>query len=69
MNLKYMNKGIIIGIALAIIIGVSVIVVSGNNSVNISDISEVSIEEGNKSEPNRFTIELSESIGFSENRP
>jgi len=65
MNLKYMNKGIIIGIALAIIIGVSVIMVSGNNS----DISEVSIEEGNKSEPNRFTIELSESIGFSENRP
>ena len=65
-----MNKGIGIGIAIAIVIGIGIIVVSGNNSVNTSEkISEVSIDEDIKNESKSFTIGLSESVGFSENRP
>jgi len=64
-----MNKGIIIGIVLAIIIGVGVIVVLDNNSVNIENISEVSLDEGINNEPKNFSVGLSESVGFSENGP
>ena len=65
-----MNKGIIIGIAIAIIIGVGAIIVSGNNSSNDDKVgleeSEVRLEE---SEPKQFTVGLSEKVGFSENKP
>ncbi|KAF6248196.1 hypothetical protein C6990_01810 [Nitrosopumilus sp. b3] len=57
-----MNKGIIIGVAIAIIIGVGVLVASGNYS---EDISEISLEEEVKNEPKQFTIGLDESVGVS----
>lgn len=66
-----MNKGIIIGIAIAIIIGVGAIIVSGNISnngeqVGLEESEQVGLEE---SEPKQFTIGLSEKVGFSENKP
>jgi len=57
-----MNKGIIIGVAIAIVIGVIAITASSNNSGNTS---EAPLEEGIKSEPKQFNVEISESIGFS----
>ena len=56
-----MNKGILIGIAIAIIIGIGIVSLSdsGNNS-------EISIIEDVEDEPNQFTVELDESVGFSE---
>lgn len=66
-----MNKGIIIGISIAITIGVGVLVVSGNNSEDISEVSlgeevsEISLEEEIKNEPKQFTIGLDESVGVS----
>ena len=59
-----MNKGVIVGISIAIIIGVGILLVSGNYSEDISEISleeeasEISLEEEVKNEPKQFTIGL-----------
>ena len=65
-----MKKGIIIGIAI-IIIGGIVIAASQNISDDTSqntldDDNEVIINENVNIEPKQFTIELTESVGFSE---
>ncbi|MGY5149495.1 MAG: hypothetical protein ACW9W3_05480 [Candidatus Nitrosopumilus sp. bin_68KS] len=66
-----MNKGIIIGVSIAIIIGMGILVVSGNYLENISEISleeeidEISLEEVMKNKPKQFTIGLDESVGVS----
>ncbi|MBA4717609.1 MAG: hypothetical protein HRO68_00255 [Nitrosopumilus sp.] len=57
-----MKKGIIIGIAI-IIIGGIVIAASQNT---LDDDNEVIINENVNIEPKQFTIELTESVGFSE---
>lgn len=65
-----MNKGIIIGISIAIIIGVGVLIVSNNYSNEVNDISftevgETSLTEEVIPKPKQFTIGLEESVGFS----
>ena len=61
-----MNKGVIIGIAIAVIIGIGAIMVSSNYSENtIKDIND-SLNENTQGEPKQFTIGLEESVGFSE---
>ena len=60
---KFMKKGIIVGIVIAIIIVVSAVAVSQDDS---ADTSEISLNEDVQIEPKRFTVDLEESIGFSE---
>jgi len=60
-----MNKGIIIGIIIAIIIGASVVAISYNGSDENPDV--VDSEEG--SEPKEFTVNLEENMGFQEQPP
>ena len=68
-----MNKGLIIGIAIAIIVGVGVLMVIGDSSDFNEEFSldeknaQVSLDE--KNEPKQFSIGLSEKVGFSENKP
>ena len=57
-----MNKGIIIGISIAVIIGIGALAVSANYSDD--SISEISLDEDIKSEPKQFTVGLEESVGF-----
>lgn len=63
-----MNKGIIIGISVAIILGIGAIAVSNNYSSEVSEtsiteeVNETSITEEVK--PKQFTIGLEESVGF-----
>jgi len=71
-----MKKGIIVGIVIAIIIGVSALAVSQDNSDDTSEIfldenveidsSEISLSEDVEREPKSFTVDLEESVGFSE---
>jgi len=57
-----MNKGIIIGVVIAIIIGVSAISISNYSSDNTN---EVSPDEDIENEPKQFTVGLDESVGVS----
>jgi len=57
-----MNKGIIIGISIAVIIGIGALAVSANYSDD--SISEISLDEDIKSEPKQFTVGSEESVGF-----
>jgi len=57
-----MNKGIIIGISIAVIIGIGALAVSADYSDD--NISEISLDEDIKSEPKQFTVGLEESVGF-----
>jgi len=61
-DLKIMNKGIIIGIAIVAIIGIGVIAVSSNSQNNVTEISP---DEDIKNEPKQFTVGLDESVGVS----
>ncbi len=57
-----MNKGVIIGISIAVIIGIGALAVSANYSDD--NISEISLDEDIKSESKQFTVGLEESVGF-----
>jgi len=68
-----MKKGIIVGIVIAIIIGVSAVAASQNDTSEITldevvemDTSEISLDEDVEIEPKRFTVDLTESVGFAE---
>lgn len=64
-----MNKGILIGISLAIIVGITAVVISSNSSEIISEnsldeeVSGISLEN-TKEKPKQFTVGLEESVGF-----
>ena len=60
-----MNKGIIIGIIIAIAIGASVVAFSYNGSDENPDL----IDSEGDSEPKRFTVNLQEQVGLQELPP
>ncbi len=62
-----MNKGIIIGIIIAIAIGIgaSVVTFSYNGSGENPDL----IDSEGVSEPKQFTVNLEEQVGFQEQQP
>jgi len=59
------NKGIIIGIIIAIAIGASVVAFSYNGSGENPDL----IDSEGDSEPKRFTVNLQEQVGLQELPP
>jgi len=60
-----MNKGIIIGIIIAIAIGASVVAMSYNGSDENPDV----VDSEGGSEPKQFTVNLEEKVGFQEPPP
>ena len=60
-----MNKGIIIGIIIAIAIGASVVAFSYNGSDENPDL----VDSEGGSEPKQFTVNLEEKVGFQEQSP
>ena len=57
-----MNKGIIIGIVVLVVIGIAFAMMQEPNN----ETQQVEIIEGDEGEPQRYTVNLSESMGVAE---
>lgn len=60
-----MNKGIIIGIVVLVVIGIAFAIMQEPNNED----QQVEIIEGDEGEPQRYTVDLTESIGVTERNP
>ena len=60
-----MNKGIIIGIVVLVVIGIAFAMMQEPNN----ETQQVEIIEGDEDEPQRYTANLSESMGVAEGNP
>lgn len=60
-----MNKGIIIGIVVLVVIGIAFAIMQEPNN----ETQQVEIIEGDEGEPQRYTVNLSESMGVAEENP
>ena len=58
-----MNKGIIIGIVVLVVIGIAFAIMQEPNN----ETQQVEIVEGDEGEPQRYTVDLTESMGVVEN--
>ncbi len=60
-----MNKGIIIGIVVLVVIGIAFAIMQEPNN----ETQQVETIEGDEGEPQRYTVDLSESMGVAEKNP